>query len=68
MNEMLVTIKVEEIVFMTRNVVVPFIKVEDCRDMNIHVFEIINTKWVFENTVLRRTKISDEARMKLIVS
>ena len=42
MNGMPVNVKAEEIVSMIRNVVTPFIKVEDYRDMNIHAFEIMN--------------------------
>jgi len=44
MNGISVTIKAEEIVSMIRNVVVPFINVEDCRDENIHAFEIMNVE------------------------
>jgi hypothetical protein len=29
---------------MVRNVVVPFIEVEDCRDGNLHAFEVVNTE------------------------
>jgi hypothetical protein len=39
---------------MIKNVVVPFIKVEDCRDKNIHAFEIVNAEFVPEVTVLER--------------
>ena len=35
MNRMLVTVKVEETMFIIRNVVVPFIEAEDCKDKNI---------------------------------
>jgi hypothetical protein len=31
---------------MIRNVVVPFIRVKDCKDGNIHAFEIMSTKQV----------------------
>jgi hypothetical protein len=44
MNGIPVTVKAEEIVSMIRNVVVPFIKVEDYRDENIHTFEIMNVE------------------------
>ncbi|XP_052305631.1 uncharacterized protein LOC112325327 [Populus trichocarpa] len=63
MNEMLVTVKAEETVSMTKNVAVPFIEAGDCKGNNIHAFEIVNTDWVPENTVLRRPKISEAARM-----
>ena len=43
MNGMLITIKAEEAVSMIRNVVIPFIEAEDCKDGNIHAFEIVNT-------------------------
>ena len=33
------------------------------KDNNIHAFEIVNTDWVPENTVLRRPRISEAARM-----
>ena len=35
----------------------------DRKDNNIHAFEIVNTDWVPENTVLRRPRISEAARM-----
>jgi nucleoside-diphosphate-sugar epimerase len=64
MNRMLVTVKVNETVSMIKNnVAIPFIEVEDCKDENIHAFEIVNTDWVPENTVLRRPRISEVARM-----
>ena len=64
MNKMLITVKVEEIVFVIKNVVVPFIEVEDCKDENIHVFEIVNTEWVPEDTVLRKLKVSNQLLFK----
>jgi hypothetical protein len=39
---MLVTVKGEETISIIRNIVVPFIKVEYCKDENIHAFKIIN--------------------------
>jgi len=54
MNEMLIIVKTEEIIYMIKNVVVPFIKVEDCRDKNIHTFEIVNAECVPEGAVLGR--------------
>ncbi|XP_052301368.1 LOW QUALITY PROTEIN: uncharacterized protein LOC127904008 [Populus trichocarpa] len=53
----------EETVSMIKNVAVPFIEANDCKDNNIHAFEIVNTDWVPENTVLRRPRISEAARM-----
>jgi hypothetical protein len=57
MNGMLVTVKAEETVSMIKNGVVPFIEADDCKDNNIHAFEIVNIDWVPENTVLRRLRI-----------
>ena len=45
-NRMLITVKAEETVSMTRNVAVPFVEVKDCREGNIHPFEIVNADWV----------------------
>jgi hypothetical protein len=53
----------QEIEYMVRNMVVPFIEVEDCKDGNVHVLKIINTDWVPENTVLRRPNNSETTRM-----
>jgi hypothetical protein len=39
---------------MIRNVVVPFIEAKDNRDVNINAFEIVNTEWVPEGTMLKR--------------
>jgi hypothetical protein len=63
MNGMLVTVKAEETVSMIKNVAVPIIEADDCKDNNIHAFEIMNTDWVPENTVLRRLRILEAARM-----
>jgi len=62
-NGTLVKVKAEETLSMIRNVSVPYIEAEDCKDGNLHAFEIVNTEWVPENTVLRRPIISDTARM-----
>jgi hypothetical protein len=43
MNEMLVIIKAEETISMIKNMVIPFIEVEDCKDKNVHAFKIVNT-------------------------
>ena len=67
MNGMLVTVKAEETISMIKNVVVPFIEAEDCKDEYSHAFEIVNTDWVPENTMLRMTRISEAARMPLNV-
>jgi hypothetical protein len=57
MNGMLVTIKAEEIISMAKNMVIPFIEVEDCKDENLHAFEIVNTEWVPKSTVLKKPRI-----------
>jgi hypothetical protein len=57
MNGMLVTIKVEEVVSMVKNMVIPFIEAEDCKDENLHAFEIVNTEWVPKSTVLKKPRI-----------
>jgi hypothetical protein len=63
MNGMLITVKAEETVSMIKNVVIPFIEAEDCRDGNIHAFEIVNTEWVPEGAVLRKPRIPETAKM-----
>jgi hypothetical protein len=50
MNEMLVVVKTKATISMIKNVVVLFIEVQDCTDGNVHAFEIVNIKWVPENT------------------
>jgi hypothetical protein len=57
MNGMLVTIKAEEIISMAKNMVIPFIEAEDCKDENLHAFEIVNTEWVPKSTVLKKPRI-----------
>jgi len=49
---------------MMKNVAIPFFEAEDRKDKNIHAFEIVNTNWWPENTVLRRLRISEAARME----
>nr|XP_034898165.1 uncharacterized protein LOC118036558 [Populus alba] len=63
MNGMLVTVKAEETISMVKNVTIPFLEAEDCTDENLHAFEIVNTEWVPESTVLRKPKISTAAKM-----
>jgi hypothetical protein len=60
---MLVTVKVEETVSMVKNMAIPFLEAEDCTNENPHAFEIVNTEWVPESTVLRKLRISEAARM-----
>ena len=43
-NEMLIIVKAEEIVSIIRNVVVPFIEVEDYKQGHIHTFELVNVE------------------------
>jgi hypothetical protein len=43
--------------------VVPFIKVEDFKDGNIHAFKIMNAGWVPEGTVFRRLEILEAPRI-----
>ena len=62
-NGTLVKVKAEETLSMIRNVSVPYVETEDCKDGNLHAFEIVNTEWVPENTVLRKPMISDTAKM-----
>ncbi|XP_073262695.1 uncharacterized protein [Populus alba] len=63
MNGMLVTVKAEETISMVKNVTIPFLEAEDCTDENLHAFEIVNTEWVPESTVLRKPKISAAVKM-----
>jgi hypothetical protein len=44
-------------------VAVPYIKVEGSKDGNLHVFEIVNAKWVLENIILRKMVIFEAARI-----
>ncbi|XP_073264252.1 uncharacterized protein [Populus alba] len=62
-NGVLVTVKAEETISMVRNVAVPFIEAEDCKDGNLHAFEVVNTEWVPENTVVRKPEISEATKM-----
>ena len=43
--------------------IVPYIEAEGSKYRNLHAFEIFNTKWVLENTVLRKLVISKATRM-----
>jgi len=63
MNEVLIIIKVEKIVSMIKNVIIPFIEVKDYRYGNIHAFEIMNIEWVLKGAVLRKPKVLEAARM-----
>jgi len=62
-NGVLVTVKAEETISMVRNVAVPFIEAEDCKDGNLYAFEVVNTEWVPENTVVRKPEISEATKM-----
>ena len=54
MNGTLVIVKTEETLAMVQNVAVPYIEAEKSKDENVHAFNIVNTKWVPENMVLRK--------------
>jgi len=60
---MLIIVKVEETISIIKNMVVPFIEVEDCRDGNIHTFEIVNAEWVSECAVLKKLKVLEVTRI-----
>jgi len=62
-NGVLVTVKAEETISMVRNVAVPFFEAEDCKDGNLHAFEVVNTEWVPENTVVRKPELSEATKM-----
>jgi hypothetical protein len=53
---MLITVKAGESISIIRNMVVPFIKVKDCRDESIYAFEIVNVERIPENIILRKLK------------
>lgn len=63
MIRMLMTIKAEETLTMVQNMTIPYIEVEGSKDGNLHAFEIVNTNWVLENSVLRKLVISEATRM-----
>jgi hypothetical protein len=63
MNGMLITVKAEETFFMIKNVAIPFIEAEACRDGIIHAFEIVNAEWVPEGAVLRKPRIPETTKM-----
>jgi hypothetical protein len=48
---------------MIKNMVVPFLEVRDCKDGGIYAIEIVNTEWVPKSTVLRRSRVSQAAKM-----
>jgi hypothetical protein len=56
-------VKAEETLAMIQNVVVPYIEAEGSKGMNLHAFEIVNTDWVPENSMLRKPIISKTAKM-----
>jgi hypothetical protein len=63
MKRMLINVKDEKTIFMIKNVVVPFIEAEDCRDKNIYSFKIVNAKWVSKGTMLRKLKVFETVKM-----
>ncbi|KAL3609378.1 hypothetical protein D5086_000398 [Populus alba] len=62
-NGVLVTVKAGETISMVMNMAVPFIEAEDCRDVNLHAFEVVNTEWVPKNTVVRKPEILEATKM-----
>ena len=62
-NGMLVTVKAEETISMVKNVAVPFIETETCKDGNVHAFEVVNAEWILEGAPLRKPKIPEAAKM-----
>ncbi|XP_034899372.1 uncharacterized protein [Populus alba] len=62
-NGVLVIVKAEETISMVRNVAVPFIEAKDYKDGNLYAFEVVNTEWMPENTVVRKPEISEATKM-----
>jgi hypothetical protein len=56
-------VKAKETISMIKNVPIPFIEAEDCKDKNVHAFEIIYTDLVLDNTIMRRSKILETIRI-----
>ena len=62
-NGVPVIIKVDETTSMLRYMAVSFIEVEDSRDGDLHVFDVVNTKWVPENSMVRKPKILETTKI-----
>ena len=62
-NGNLVTVKAKEVLTTVRNVLVPYVEVEESKDGNLHAFEVVNAEWVLENTTRRKPEVSKAARM-----
>ena len=60
---MLINAKDEKTMFMIKNVVIPFIEIEDCRDKNTYSYKNINAKWVSKGAMLRKLKVFETVRM-----
>jgi hypothetical protein len=48
---------------MIKNVVVSYVETKDNANRNLHVFKVVNIKWVPKNTMRRKPKISKASNM-----
>jgi len=62
-NGTLMIVRAKETLAMIQNMAVPYIETEGSKDRNLHAFEIVNTDWVPENSMLRKPIISKAARI-----
>jgi hypothetical protein len=55
--------RAEETLSVMRNISIPYIEAEGSTDGNLHAFEVVNVKWIPENTVRRKPEVSEGAMM-----
>ena len=61
-NGSLITM-IKETLSMIKNVVVSYVETKDNANRNLHVFKVVNIKWVPKNTMRRKPKISKASNM-----
>jgi hypothetical protein len=53
----------EKAITIMKNMAVPYIKVENNTNGNLHAFEVVNVEWVPKNTIQNTLKFSEAAIM-----
>jgi hypothetical protein len=58
-------VKGEKALSLTKNVLIPYIEVQKCKNRNFHASEVVNDEWVSENTIKRKLEILKAAKVAI---
>lgn len=65
MNGRLVSVKADKAFSMVKNMLIPYIEVNESKNKNLHHSKVMNIEWVLKNTVKRKPRIFYIAKMSV---